>query len=43
LLLVASNYPQVEDFFMRSGDDSGDYTVLHLNVEKMLLQGNEVT
>ena len=38
MLLVASQYPQVEDFVAKSGNDSGDYTVLHLNVDKMLLQ-----
>ena len=38
LLLVASQYPQVEDFVAKSGNDSGDYIVLHLNIDKMLLQ-----
>ena len=38
MLLVASQYPQVEDFVAKSGNDPGDYIVLHLNIYKMLLQ-----
>ena len=42
-LIVSSQYPQMEDFFMRSGDNSGDHIILHLNVYKMLEEDNEIT
>jgi hypothetical protein len=34
--MVASNYPQLADFLAKSGNDEGDYNVVHLNIHGML-------
>lgn len=42
-VIHASQYPQIDDFVMRSENDSGDNIILNLNVYKILKENNEFT